>query len=499
LLALLGVFVVVVGTMTTIGLVLTIVRDDRRAVGSRLLVARERVAQLTTAYLDQETGQRGYVLTGDPDFLDPYVRGTAQARRLSRDLEQLIDGDDRARLARVESLARRWRDDAAEPAIRARQEGQPLMATALAPLGKTRFDALRASADELQRAVDASAEESSTVTGRLRSGITVLLIGVLAVTLGGLVIAAALLRTWVTTPVRVIGDGLRRVRGGALDEPIPAIGPPELAGLGHDADEMRLRLSHAAHDAERARESIEQNAEVILTLRAELRPDPGELPEGWSVAAEIRPAHGLVAGDCADVVRVDDGHVGLLVVDISGHGAVAGILALRCKELLRSGLAFGSDPGTALASTAEQLGPLGDETFLSALVVVVDVREGSLRFANAGHPPALVCGADGTRELAPTGPIIGIGEDGWRTATETLRPGENLVVYTDGIIEARRDGDLFGSVRLAELAARTDCAEAETVVATCLDEVEAFAPGRLQDDATIVVLCRPLATAGDLS
>jgi serine phosphatase RsbU (regulator of sigma subunit) len=72
-----------------------------------------------------------------------------------------------------------------------------------------------------------------------------------------------------------------------------------------------------------------------------------------------------------------------------------------------------------------------------------------------------------------------------------LGAGENLAVYTDGIIEARLDGVMFGPERLAELVGTSDCEDAEGIVGLLLDEVEAFTPGRLQDDATIVVICRP--------
>ena len=233
-----------------------------------------------------------------------------------------------------------------------------------------------------------------------------------------------LVRRWITLPVAEIGGAIRRVRSGSLDEPVPEVGPPEIAGLARDVDEMRVRLSEMALDAERARESIEQNATVVLTLRANQRPDVGELPAGWSVAADIRAAEGLVAGDCADVARLDEHTVAVLIVDISGHGAVAGILALRCKELLRSALSLGAEPGEALESTAGQLGSLGDETFLSALVVVIDVRDGSMRYANAGHPPALVCDRDGTTvPLPPTGPIMGPFTSTWATGRAVLGSG----------------------------------------------------------------------------
>ena len=115
-----------------------------------------------------------------------------------------------------------------------------------------------------------------------------------------------------------------------------------------------------------------------------------------------------------------------------------------------------------------------------------------MRYANAGHPPALVCRADGSAvPLPPTGPITGPFHSSWSTERATLGPGENLAVYTDGIVGARFDGEMFGPDRLVRLVGASDCEDAPAIVEGLLDEVEAFTPGRLQDDATIVVICRP--------
>ena len=198
-----------------------------------------------------------------------------------------------------------------------------------------------------------------------------------------------------------------------------------------------------------------------------------------------------MAGDCYDVIRLAPSGLGLVVVDISGHGAVSGILALRCKELLRAGLRDGFEPSDAVQWAAEQLDDLGEETFLTAFVAVVDMRTGDVRYASAGHPPALLCSPTHAVELDPTGPIVGPFVGPWETATAALDPGDTLAVYTDGLIEVRNSSrEEFGVERLAELVCAASCDEAEAIVKLAVDEVTSYAPERLRDDITIALLCR---------
>jgi serine phosphatase RsbU (regulator of sigma subunit) len=230
---------------------------------------------------------------------------------------------------------------------------------------------------------------------------------------------------------------------------------------------------------------------VLLSLRSQLEPDVEALPEEWTVAGQVEPAEGVVAGDCYDLVRISASQLGLVVVDISGHGAVPGVLALRCRELLRAALRNGLDPGASVHWAHDQLDDLGDETFLSAFVAVADLATGGLRYANAGHPPAILCAADVAVELPPTGPIVGPFEGRWQTAYARVAEGDTLAVHTDGLIEVRRaDGEEFGLERLVEVVCRASCDDADAIVKGALDEITNFAPGRLRDDATIVLLCR---------
>ncbi len=292
-------------------------------------------------------------------------------------------------------------------------------------------------------------------------------------------------------PIDDLGREVRRVRAGSLDSPILPSGPPELAALALDVDAMRGRIQQQLAESERSRQAVEQSAAVVLTLRSQLEPDVGVLPEGWTVAGRLRAAEGVVAGDCYDLFSMKDDRLALVVVDIAGHGATEGILALRSKEVLRTALTSGQDPGEALGTTAAQLGDMGDEVFLTAFVGVIDTADGRVRYANAGHPPALIVTADDAIELGPTGPFVGLLIPGWTTAEARVGPGDNLCAYTDGLIETRNpDNEFFGPERLVDLLHGARCDQAPAVVRRCIDEVERFSPGGLRDDATIVVLCR---------
>jgi serine phosphatase RsbU (regulator of sigma subunit) len=303
--------------------------------------------------------------------------------------------------------------------------------------------------------------------------------------------AAFLIRRWVTRPIERLARAVRSARSGKVGVIAPQ-GPPEIADLARDVDAMRLQMNRALYDAVRARETIEQSASVVLQLRSELATGVEDLPDGWTVAAQLQPAEGVVAGDCYDVIQLQPSRLGLVVVDISGHGAVSGILALRCKELLRAGLRDGFEPDEAVLWASEQLDDLGEETFLTAFVAVVDLPTGEVTYASAGHPPPLLCSPSHAAELEPTGPIVGPFVGGpWRNATAGLEPADMLAVYTDGLIEVRNAaGKEFGLQRLTDLVCGAAPDDAEAIVKRCVDDVTSFAPGRLRDDVTIVLLCR---------
>jgi serine phosphatase RsbU (regulator of sigma subunit)/CHASE3 domain sensor protein len=483
--------VLVVGTFMVVRLR---ERDDAQQRERRLSVAVERVAQLSTATADQETGMRGYVITGEASFLEPYTAGRKTAARLVKELRATLDtpAPRRALDAATAAMAT-WRRQSATPEIAMTRALGPEAAAGAVENGggQDLFDSVRGAQATLNRRVQAAADAARRHLDDVRSSLTALFLAILAIAVVGSVLAGWLIRRWVTRPVDRLADEVRRVRAGALDSPIQIPGPPELASLALDIDAMRGRIRQQLVESERSRQAVEQSAAVVLTLRSELEPVLGDIPDGWSMAARLRAAEGVVAGDCYDLFTTRDGRLALMVVDIAGHGATEGILALRCKEMLRTALMSGAEPGIALGTTAEILGDMGEEVFLTAFVAVIDPADGRVRYANAGHPPAYVIGADDVVALGPTGPLVGLLTPGWNTAEAEVSPGANLCAFTDGVIETRdAHNDFYGPERLVELLQQARCDEAEAVVKRCMDEVELFSPGGLRDDATIVVLCR---------
>jgi sigma-B regulation protein RsbU (phosphoserine phosphatase) len=336
-------------------------------------------------------------------------------------------------------------------------------------------------------ALVASQDRIDDIRTRFRIGITVVLGAALTTT----VAAAVLVRRWVVQPIDRVTEAVRGAREGELGV-IPPAGPPEIAELARGVDAMRLSRNRALFDALRARETIEQSAPIVMGLRSALAAEDADLPGEWTVAGELQPAEGVIAGDCYDLIELGPADLGFILVDISGHGAVSGLLALRCRELLRAGLRSGFDPGDAVRWSAAQLDDLGDESFLSAFVGVVDLNSGKCTYASAGHPPALLCNAGGVAtELGPTGPIVGPFDGPWTSSTFTVDPGDTLAIYTDGVIEVRNaEKEEFGVDRLRELVCAATCDEAAAISKRIIEDVTLFAPGRVHDDATIVLLCR---------
>jgi serine phosphatase RsbU (regulator of sigma subunit)/CHASE3 domain sensor protein len=494
--------VVVLGVAILGGLARTVVRsrDDTAAHGRTVRVAREQVERLRAAYAEQENGERGFVISGENDLLAPYTDGRREANRVVRSLRGISHEikEIGAPLGRVVASAEAWRAQAAEPEIELARSGDrdAALASIASGEGSTLFDRVRANLDTLDRRVAAIGVTSDDRAASTRRQLTFLVVLFIVLLFVGTLVAAWLIRRWVTRPIDRLVVDVRRVRGGDLDAPIRSTGPPEIAELADDIEEMRRSLDEQRIDAERAREAVEQNAAVVLALRSQLEPEIGELPKGWTIAAQLRAAEGVAAGDCYDLVRLHGGALGLIVVDIAGHGATEGILALRCKELLRASLAADVSPGEAIEAAAEQLGDMGPEVFLTAFVAVVDTEDGRVSYANAGHPPAFISSEDSDFDLAPTGPLVGPllrpAAPHWGTSTATIAPNDNLCIYTDGLIEIRNaEREFFGPERLQALIRGSRCDQAPNIVKRCLDEAQLFAGGRMHDDATIVVLCRP--------
>ena len=315
--------------------------------------------------------------------------------------------------------------------------------------------------------------------------LAVSLIGLVAMTVTGLV----LVRRWIVTPLGQLVAAVGTVREGQLFHPMPELDSTELAELASSVDAMRVEILDQLSDAVHSREALEQQGPMVLQLRDSLAAEDVEVPAGLHVVARMEPAEGFLAGDFYDLRTFDDGRLGVVVVDVAGHGARPGVLAAQIKHLMSAAWAVEPrDPAAALGWMAQRLGDTGD-LFATAAVVTIDPKAGQLRVANAAHPAVLVTGGEELVRVGPTGPLIGPFEASWSSVTLDLAPHAMVVVHTDGLTEARGpDGRQFGQDRLEQIL--VDHPDADDAMEAIAAELGTFVDQRLDDDLTIAIVAR---------
>lgn len=248
------------------------------------------------------------------------------------------------------------------------------------------------------------------------------------------------------------------------------------------------RAVAAAHANARDYDSEHQIAE---TLQEALLSVDLDVP-GVSVGHLYRSATSStrVGGDFYDVFSVPGGRVGILVGDVSGKGLDAAVLTTFVKHTIRAFAHSEVSPSLILSRTNQVLlaaARLPD--FASVVLLVVDPESGAITYCSAGHPPPLVVRADGFMQLQECGsPVIGAFPDlEFEEAGFVLNPGDSVILYTDGVTEARAgDGSFFGDDRLSRAVGTCQERQITDVPQLIHEHVMEFTAGRLSDDIAIV-------------
>ena len=407
-----------------------------RQVGARThlvnVVDRARLVSesLLADYVNEETGVRGYILSRQTVFLQPYTEGTISANTDRQELGRLEaqDPTSRSLLARVDRAAQVWRSQFALPAMAATQHGRPTYATEAAlDKGKDEFDEVRAAFAALDGALASSAAASTATLDQSQD-----LFVAVAVVLVALLVAAAAgatwsLRSWVTRPLDALQYDVRQVAGGQLDHHLRVAGPPELAGLARDVDSMRDQIVSELR-------SLAEASAALNALNAELESSNQELEQFAYVASHDlqEPLRKVVSfcellnrryGDQLDdrareyIAFAVDGATrmqilinDLLALSRVGRGAseFAPVSLTRAFELATTNLEAAITSAGATVTSGSLPSVMGDLTLLVALFQ--NLIGNAVKFNTSPHPTAHVTAQrDGEQwQLAITDNGIGI-------------------------------------------------------------------------------------------
>jgi len=257
-----------------------------------------------------------------------------------------------------------------------------------------------------------------------------------------------------------------------------------------------LRKEIAAGRARRLSEAAERR-DLAEALKIQRRLLPQQIPqiEGWEIAASWQPAAG-VGGDCFDAIPFSDSRLALSIADVVGKGIPAALLMSNLQAAVRAFASEAVEPH-ALCQQVNRIlcGNIAEGRFISCFYCVLDAASGVLTYSNAGHYLPAVVRIGGTIErLGAGGPVLGViaGAE-YEQAQVALAPGDRVVLFTDGLTEARNEaGEEFGETRLLEAALRHRACSAPALQARLTAAVGAFTGGALQDDATLIVLASDL-------
>ncbi|MFD4989887.1 CHASE3 domain-containing protein [Streptomyces sp. NPDC058374] len=244
-LVLVALVVVVLGCTAAAGALLSRTNDRTNELVDRIQPARSIAFQLEKSLLDQETGVRGYALTGDASFLTPYEEGQAGERDQVARIERYIGDDTRFAddVERIEKSAAEWRREQAEPLIAAVREGGPQAATAVdVTESKLQFDYLRDLFDAQQNHLEEARVATRAELDDARSVRDIVLIVVLVVFVLAVVVLALLLHRMVGRPLDSLLTASGRVREGDFERRIEVGGPSDLRAVGAAVEAMRRRL-----------------------------------------------------------------------------------------------------------------------------------------------------------------------------------------------------------------------------------------------------------------
>lgn len=254
-----------------------------------------------------------------------------------------------------------------------------------------------------------------------------------------------------------------------------------------DVTESEVQKLDLIEKQKRIDEDLKAAAGIQLSLLPRRLPDVGSVEIAW----RFLPCD-LIGGDIFNAFRLDESRIGAYMLDVSGHGVPSSLVTVSVSQALQP-----SQPFDRVASPSEVCTALDRDypferfnNFFTIAYLVLDYREGVCVYTNAGHPPSVLLHRDGSTELlSEGGPIIGLGGIApFEEGTRKLRPGDRILLYTDGVTEHRDPrGRFYGAQRLHAMLRELRTAPLETLMTELVNSVMDFGGGEpLRDDLSLL-------------
>lgn len=285
------------------------------------------------------------------------------------------------------------------------------------------------------------------------------------------------------------------LEGEATPQPLALVVADKELGEFDDEDRLLLGTLAAQLDASMHNSLAYQREHAIAeTFQEALLMDPPAVP-GIEVGVRYRAATDAarVGGDFYDIVSLGPGRLMIIVGDVCGKSLAAAAQSAVVRYMLRAYAAEGS-PGEALSRlNAAVLTQTPNQPFVTLIVAYIDVARHVFEYACAGHPRPVALAGQGVFPVPEEGGVpIGVFLGATYPTNRAVLPDDSCVVlYTDGITEARRDGALFGEERLLQTVRANLSLGARDLADTLLEAVREYSGGVLADDCAAVVVKLP--------
>ena len=267
----------------------------------------------------------------------------------------------------------------------------------------------------------------------------------------------------------------------------------------------QLRIRSLTREVIEKQKHLDNDLKVAAGIQQSLLPSremPGESNLKW--AWRFRPCE-EIGGDIFNILRLDENHYAVYMLDVSGHGVPSALITVSVSQMLQPHTntlikrIINAGSGYEIVAPVDVLKRLDREypierfdKYFTLVYMLIDTERGLLRYSNAGHPPPLLIRTDGTvKELEKGGPMIGLnGALPFEEEEIPLDPGDRIILYTDGVIEYEKtDLNFYGEERFHTAIKRSAGLNIDALSGAIMEDLMTFGEGAPpRDDITLLAI-----------